>query len=161
MTSPNEPGYSRAGDGGGNGSGSGPGAEGGSLGGAAPRGPLPGGSTPERIADATDVPPWQRGPAARAAKPANRPPDAPARPESPARSEAPRRGNSGATEHSPGVDARLNRFLSGGASSAPQQEQDAAGWADPPEQPARPEPTATRADRAARADRATRADRTT
>ena len=55
------------------------------------------------------------------------------------RSEAPRGGNGGATGHSPGVDARLNRFLSGGAASAPQQEQDAAGWADPPE-PARPEP---------------------
>ena len=111
MSSPNEPGYPRAGDGGANGSGSGPGPEGGSLGGAASRGPLPGGSTPERIADATDVPPWQRGPAARAAKPANRPPEAPARPESPARSEAPRRGNGGATGHTPGVDARLNRFL--------------------------------------------------
>ena len=32
-----------------------------------------------------------------------------------------------------GVDARLNRFLAGGAAPAPQQEQDAAGWADPPE----------------------------
>ena len=137
MSSPNEPGP-RAGDGGANGSSSAPEPEGGSLGGAASRGPLPGGSTPERIADATDVPPWQRGPAARAAKPANRPPEAPARPDSTARSEAPRRGNGGATGHSPGVDARLNRFLAGGAAPAPQQEQDAAGWADPPE-PARPE----------------------
>ncbi|WP_006242301.1 DUF3566 domain-containing protein [Mycolicibacterium tusciae] len=131
MTSPNEPGYSRATEGGGNGSGSAPGPEGGSVGGAS-RGPLPGGSSPERIADATEVPPWQRG---RAAKPANRTPDSPARPD------APRRPNSPAASHSPGIDARLNRFLSGGAAAGSPQEQDAAGWADPPEQPARPEPT--------------------
>ena len=168
MSSPNEPGHPRAGDGGANGSGSGSGPEGGALGGAASRGPLPGGS-PERIADATDLPPWQRG-AAREAQPANRPAEAPARRETPPRSEAPRGGNGGATGHSPGVDARLNRFLSGGAASAPPQEQDAAGWADPPEPP-RPEPparpdTATaraactaRGDRPARAACAARGDR--
>jgi hypothetical protein len=108
------------------------------VGGTAPRGPLPGGSGPERIADATEVPPWQRG---RGAKPANRAPEASGRPDSPARSDAPRRGNSGATSHSPGIDARLNRFLSGGSATASPQDQDAAGWADPPEQSARPEPT--------------------
>jgi hypothetical protein len=139
VSSPNEPGYPRAGDGGANGSGSGSGPEGGALGGAASQGSLPGGP-PERMADAAEVPPWQRG-AARAAQPANRPAEAPARRETPARSEPPRGGNGGATGHSPGVDARLNRFLSGGAASAPQQEQDAAGWADPPE-PSRHEPTA-------------------
>lgn len=131
MTSPNEPGYTRATEGGANGSGSGP------EDGAASRGPAPSGSGPERIADPTDVPPWQRG---RAAKPANRAPDAPARPDTPARPEAPRRGNGGGTGHSPGVDARLNRFLAGGAAAGP-QEQDAAGWADPPE-PKRAEPSA-------------------
>ena len=135
MTSPNEPGHPRAADGGGNGSGSGP--EGGSAGGGASRGPQPGSSSPERIADPTEVPPWQRG---RAAKPANRPPDSAARPD------AARRANSGGSGHSPSVDARLNRFLSGGAAGAPQQEQDSTGWADPPEPgrpeaPARPEPT--------------------
>jgi hypothetical protein len=129
VTSPNEPGYPRAADGGGNGSGAG--AEGGSAGSAASRGPQPS-SSPERIADPTEVPPWQRG---RAAKPANRPPESSARPD------AARRANSGGSGHSPGVDARLNRFLSGGAAGAPQQEQDSAGWADTPE-PARSEPPA-------------------
>ena len=109
MTSPNEPGYSRATEGGGNGSDSGPGPEGGSVGGAASRGPLPGGPSPERTADATEVPPWQRG---RAAKPANRTPEAAGRSDAPPRPDAPRHQNSGATSHSPGIDARLNRFLS-------------------------------------------------
>jgi hypothetical protein len=151
VTSPNEPGYSRATEGGGNGSGSGPGPEGGSVGGAASRGPLPGGSGPERIADATEVPPWQRG---RAAKPANRTPETSGRPDSP--SDASRRGNSGAPSHSPGIDARLNRFLSGGSATASPQEQDAAGWADPPEQSARPEPT--RSETPARPEQAARPD---
>ena len=141
MTSPNEPGYPRATDGGANGSGSGP----------------------ERIADPTEVPPWQRG---RAAKPANRTPETPGRPDSPARPEPPRRGNGGAaTSHSPGVDARLNRFLAGGAASGP-QEQDAGGWADAPEQsrpePARPEQPRseppTRSDAPARPEPPTRAE---
>jgi len=105
VTSPNEPGYPRATEGGGNGSGSGP----------------------ERITDATDVPPWQRGRGAR--------PDAAPRPD------APRRGNGGATGQTSGIDDRLNRFLAGGSASSPQPESDAAGWADPPEPPARPEPT--------------------
>ena len=97
MSSPNEPGYSRATEGGGNGSGSAPGPEGGSVGGAGSRGPLPGGSSPERTADATEVPPWQRG----AAKPktGRRPRTAP---DSPARPDAPRiPGNTGATEPLP------------------------------------------------------------
>lgn len=123
MTSPNEPGYTRATEGGGNGSGAAPGPE--------------GGSSPERIADATEVPPWQRGRAA------SRTPETSGRPDSPP--DAPRRGNSGAPSHSPGIDARLNRFLSGGSAAASPQEQDAAGWADPPEQSARPEPTRSEA----------------
>lgn len=132
MTSPNEPGYTRATEGGGNGSGAAPGPE--------------GGSSPERIADATEVPPWQRGRAA------SRTPETTGRPDSP--SDAPRRGNSGAPSHSPGIDARLNRFLSGGSAASP-QEQDAAGWADPPEQSARPEPPAppARTDQPARPDK--------
>ncbi|MGZ8819027.1 MAG: DUF3566 domain-containing protein [Mycobacterium sp.] len=138
MTSPNEPGYSRATEGGGNGSGSAPDPEGGSVGGAGSRGPLPGGSSPERTADATEAPPSQRG---RAAKPANRTPETSGRPDSPARPDAPRHPNSGATSHSPGIDARLNQFLSGGSVTASPQEQDAAGWADPPEQSGRPGPT--------------------
>ncbi|ORB61352.1 DUF3566 domain-containing protein [Mycolicibacterium tusciae] len=136
MTSPNEPGYPRATDGGGNGSGTGP--DGGSVSGPAPRGPVTSGSGPERISDAADVPPWQRG---RQAGPTNRGPDAPGRPDSPAPGpDAPRRGNGGATGQTAGIDARLNRFLAGGSSTAP-QEADASGWADPPEPTPRPEPT--------------------
>ena len=120
MSSPNEPGYPRAGDGGANGSGRATRA-------AAAAAPRARSGTehiePERIADPTEVPPWQRG---RAAKPANRPADSSARPD------AARRPNSGGSGHSPGVDARLNRFLSGGAAGAPQQDQDSAGWADAP-----------------------------
>jgi hypothetical protein len=110
VSSPNEPGYPRAGDGSGNGSVPGsPGHahEGGSLGAAA------------------DIPPWQRGPAARAARQPQRQP-----PEPPARTEATR----GETPpgHSPGVDARLNRFISGGPAPAPApaQEPDAPPRAD-------------------------------
>jgi hypothetical protein len=126
VSSPNEPGYPRAGDGSGNGSaaGPGPGPDGGSLGAAASRtGPLSGGSTPERIADASDVPPWQRGPAARAANRGQRQPEAPA-----SERPAPRAGSSAG--HPPGVDARLNRFLSGGSASAPAPEQEAPAWGD-------------------------------
>jgi Transmembrane domain of unknown function (DUF3566) len=115
VSSPNDPGYPRAGDGGGNGSGAG------------------GPAGPERIADPTEVPPWQRGPAARAANRASRQPEAPA-----AERSAPR-GAGSAAGHAPGADARLNRFLSGGAASAPTHEQPAPTrdeWGDPPRQEA-------------------------
>ncbi|BBY94684.1 hypothetical protein MGALJ_43530 [Mycobacterium gallinarum] len=135
MTSPNEPGYPRATDGGGNGSGTGP--DGGSVSGPTPRGPVTSGSGPERVADATEVPPWQRG---RPAGPTNRASDAPGRPDSPARPDVPRHGNGGATGQTSGIDARLNRFLAGGSSAGP-EEADASGWADPPEPAPRPEPT--------------------
>ena len=123
MSSPNEPGYPRAGDGGWR---TAPARAGRGRCGGRRRGarPAPSSSSPGRIADPTEVPPWQRG---RAAKPANRPADSSARPD------AARRPNSGGSGHSPGVDARLNRFLSGGAAGAPQQDQDSAGWADAPE----------------------------
>ena len=106
MSSPNEPGYPRAGDtpGGPNGSAGGsPSHDGGSLGSSAAR-------------SAGDVPPWQRGPAARAAR-QSRP-----APEPHTRSE-PARGD-GPAGHSPAVDARLNRFIAGGT-SAPSHEPDA------------------------------------
>jgi hypothetical protein len=74
-----------------------------------------------------DVPPWQRGPAARATQ--NQPPRPPREPTRP----EPHRGASG---HAPGADARLNRFISGG-SSAPSAEAEPA--------PARNEPVATEA----------------
>ena len=109
MSSPNEPGYTRAGDapGGANGSAGGSSShDGGSLGSSAAR-------------SAGDVPPWQRGPAARAARPPR-----PA-PEPHTRSETTRAdGPAAPAGHSPAVDARLNRFMAGG-SSAPAHEQDA------------------------------------
>ena len=108
MSSPNEPAYPRTGEapGSGNGSAAGSGSDGGSLGNAAARsGPSSAASTTGRITDRGDVPPWERG-AARAPKP----PQRPAR-ETPARPDSARPGSSG---HSPGVDARLNRFISGG-----------------------------------------------
>jgi hypothetical protein len=92
VSSPNEPGYPRAGDG--------PGGGNGSVGG-----------PPAHAADHGDVPPWQRGPAARAARQPQR--------QSP---------NDGPAGNSPGVDARLNRFIaggSGGSTAAPSHEQEA------------------------------------
>ena len=104
MSSPNEPGYPRAGDA--------PGSANGSPGGSPAH---DGGSLGDSASRATgDVPPWQRGPAARAA---GRQPQRQARPEPP-RSDAP--GN-----HAGGVEARLNRFVGGGSSQAPTHEQDA------------------------------------
>ncbi|MCT7661274.1 DUF3566 domain-containing protein [Mycobacterium deserti] len=132
MSSPNEPGYPRAGDSpGGNGSvpGLGPAHDGGSLGNAATRRP---------VGESGDVPPWQRGPAARAAGQTRREPEPPTRSEAAARTEAPRgasgeapRPTGGGGGHSPAVDARLNRFLSG--SSAPTHEQEAPARSERPE----------------------------
>ena len=94
MSSPNEPGYPRAGDAAGsaNGSPGGPPShEGGSVGNSAARG--------------GDVPPWQRGPAARAGRQPQR--------------QSPEPGGSP-------VDARLNRFIggSGAPTPAPVHDQD-------------------------------------
>ena len=96
MTSPDEPGYPRAADGQANANGSNPAdSDTGVIGNAMGRG---------QIADSGDVPPWQRGPAARAQMQPPRPAREPSRPE-------PHR--SGAS----GVDARLNRFISGGSAA--------------------------------------------
>jgi hypothetical protein len=116
VSAPNEPGYPRSGDGPGNGNGS-PGHEAPSLGGAAGRSGPPADAPVGRIADASDVPPWQRGRAGRPAKAAP-----PRQPEPQGRSEQPPGGGNGGGSHPPGVDARLNRFISGGAPSAPPQE---------------------------------------
>jgi Transmembrane domain of unknown function (DUF3566) len=100
VSSPNEPGYPRAGEAAGsaNGSPGGPSShDGGALGKAAARtGPMPSGPTAQHVADQGDIPPWQRGPAQRAARQPQR--------------QSPEGGGSG---HSPGVDARLNRFIAG------------------------------------------------
>ncbi|KRD07797.1 hypothetical protein ASE48_10205 [Mycobacterium sp. Root265] len=120
MTSPNEPGHPRAGEG--------PGSANG-----APAGP-PG----RAAAESGDVPPWQRGPAARAngPRPAEqgtppRPAEAPRviegqrPPETPRPTEAQRPPDAQRpTEaqrppvRSPGTDARLGQFISGGPSTA-------------------------------------------
>ncbi|MDZ4267151.1 MAG: DUF3566 domain-containing protein [Mycobacterium sp.] len=120
MSSPKEPGYPRAGEGPGGANGSASGSsgaaqEGGSAGNAASRGgPGPSGPGPTRGTD-SDVPPWQRGPAARAQH--QQPPDAPPHADGP-------RGNP------PGLDARLNRFISGGSTSAGSAEAEPATRGD-------------------------------
>jgi hypothetical protein len=149
VSSPNEPGYPRAGDGPGsaNGSVAGSGPDGGSLGNAASRtGPLPSGTSAGHAAESGDIPPWQRRPAARAARPNRQPPESPARTDQSPRGgsvpdQSPRGGS--VPGHSPGdtagLDARLNRFISGGtASSATTHEPDAPPRAERPEA-ARPE----------------------
>jgi len=118
VSSPNEPGYSRAGDG--------PGGANGSV-----NGPLSSTGAPAgHPADSGEVPPWQRGPGARAARPQRS-----QQSESPARPEAPRAGS--AAGHTPGdtggLDARLNRFISGGsAPPAPGHEREVAPRPEPP-----------------------------
>jgi hypothetical protein len=118
VSSPNEPGYSRASDG--------PGGANGSV-----NGPLSStGSPAGHGAESGDAPPWQRGPGARAVRPQQRPPS-----ESAAHAETPRAGS--AAGHTPGdtggLDARLNRFISGGsAPSAPVHEPEAAPRGEPP-----------------------------
>jgi Transmembrane domain of unknown function (DUF3566) len=110
VSSPNEPGYPRAGDGPGGGNGS-------------VTGPLSAGSPAGHAADPGEIPPWKRGPAARAARAQRRQP-----PESPTRTESPRAGSAAghAGGDTAGLDARLNRFISGGAApSAPAHEPDA------------------------------------
>lgn len=104
MGSPNEPGPPRTSDGPGGANGSNGAHDSGSVGAGAPSG---------------DVPPWQRG----AVRPGPRPPrtgEAPP-PDGPrvGNADGPRVGN--AAGHSPGTDARLNRFISGGPASAPAQ----------------------------------------
>ena len=106
MSSPNEPGYPRSGDG--------PGSANGSP------GPKSADTPAGRVADPGDVPPWQRGRAGRAAKPG------PVRQADP-QNRGQASGGGAPANHPPGVDARLNRFLSGGASPAPAHEQDGPG----------------------------------
>jgi hypothetical protein len=119
VSSPNEPGYPRAGDG--------PVGANGSV-----TGPLPAGSPAGHAADSGDVPPWQRGPAARSARQPHRQP-----PEGQARTESPRAGSAAghSTSDTAGLDARLNRFISGGASSAPTHETDGPPRGERPEAP--------------------------
>ncbi len=118
MSSANEPAYPRAGDGSGGGNGAaspGSGHEGGSLGNSVTRsGPSPSGPASTRSADSADVPPWQRGAAARSRE---QPPEAPPPADNP-------RGNP------PGLDARLNRFIAGGSAPAGAPEAEPAARVD-------------------------------
>ncbi len=138
MSSPNEPGYPRAADGPGSANGS-PGHDGPASGAAARKGPPSAESTPGRIADPGDVPPWQRG---RAATAANPPPHRQSEP--PARGEA---AGGGGVSHAPGVDARLNRFLSGGSPSAPAHEENGPMLGDRADVPRGEAPEARRGPR--------------
>lgn len=118
MSSSNEPGHAESGD---NPNGDGSADRGGShRSEARPAG---------RGSDSADVPPWQRG-GARPPQPQHRPP-----PESPGQHE-PR-----SSAHSPGVEARLTRFISGtaapGAGSATQSAHPKAPAHDADAQPAR------------------------
>ncbi len=99
MTSPNEAGYPHSGEGSANGS--------------VPDDPDTG-SLGNAVGRGGDVPPWQRGPASRAAQK-----QSPRTPREPGRPEPHRSGG-----HAPGADARLNRFISGG-SAAPAAAPDA------------------------------------
>lgn len=111
MSSPNEPGYSRAGDGSGATGSSDPDPESGSLGNSVTHsGQPPSGPPPAPSADHGDVPPWQRGPAARA-KAHQRPPEAPADARDPQSAPA-------------GLDARLNRFIVGAPATSGAPEAD-------------------------------------
>ncbi|GAS96575.1 transmembrane domain of unknown function [Mycolicibacterium canariasense] len=120
MTSPKEPGHSRASEG--------PGSANGAAG------------TPGAVPEG-EVPPWQRGPAARAS--AGRPADGTAagRPAEGANAPRPAEGGN-RPAHPQGVDARLNRFISGG--NAPARETPA----NPPQnQPRETEVLPTRTER--------------
>ncbi|OBA87274.1 hypothetical protein A5662_26145 [Mycobacteriaceae bacterium 1482268.1] len=118
MTSPNEAGHPRSGDGSGNGS--------------IPESPETG-AQGNVVGRGGDVPPWQRGPATRAAQ--KQPPRTPREP----RPEPPR--GAGSSGHSPGADARLNRFISG----APAAPAAASEQADPGPPPPRNEPMSNEA----------------
>lgn len=100
MSSPNEPGQTRPGD-----------TAGGSNGSPAPTGPASTGPAPEGSnSPGHDVPPWQRGQATRARQPAPQAPEAPG-------------GENRPSTNPSGLDARLNRFMAGGA--APEADQGA------------------------------------
>ena len=106
MSSSNEPGYPRSGDGPGDDSatgpagGTGPDPEGGVLGKAATRSTKPlAGPMPAQSAEDADLPPWQSRPAARAKERAA-PPEASAHAD-------------GSGKTAAGMDVRLNRFIAG------------------------------------------------
>ncbi|QZY46217.1 DUF3566 domain-containing protein [Mycolicibacterium austroafricanum] len=99
MSSPQEPGYPRAGE-----------AANGSPAGS-PGSGHDGGPRPAHTAEGADVPPWQRGPAGRARQ--HQAPEG-------AQGEGPRPNAPG------GLDARLNRFMAGGSAPAGSQETEPA-----------------------------------
>lgn len=128
MSSPNEPGYPRTGEAPAGANGSPANHDAGAL-----------GAARSGVSEPAEVPPWQRGPAARAANAVPRPPEAAPRRGPAPQGDGPAPRGEGAREsthtaerpsddaargnpsHSPGMDARLNRFVSGGG-SAPTEE---------------------------------------
>ncbi|OBF98217.1 Transmembrane domain of uncharacterised function (DUF3566) [Mycolicibacterium flavescens] len=112
MSSPNEPGRPRGGD-----------SPGGANGSATNQDAL---GTRSEVPDRAEVPPWQRGPAARTAQPGQRPPEPPRRAPGP----GPREGSQGDDglppertaedqrgnpNNSPNVGGRPNRYMVGGS----------------------------------------------
>lgn len=110
MSSPNEPGRPRVGES--------PGPANGPANGSAGENDAPAAARPE-VSDRPDIPPWQRGPATRAAQPGQRPPEPPRRAPGP-------RGDEGhppersADDARSTPDARPNRYMVG--VSAPTEE---------------------------------------
>ncbi|ART73276.1 hypothetical protein BTO20_36320 [Mycobacterium dioxanotrophicus] len=124
MTSPSEPGYPRTGDRPGSGT-NGSGAEGGGVGNV----PRPTGN----ITETGEVPPWQRG---KAARPAGQPAEP--------RQDSARSPGS----HSAGVEARLQRFVSGADGVEVERQRPEPPRPEPPRpEPARPEPARAEAPR--------------
>jgi len=118
VSSPTEPGQSRAGEASGadSGSAAGPGGAGpkeGALGNSVTRsGPPPAAAPPARGAEHGDAPPWQRGPADRAKANKQSPEAAPAA--------------KGPPNAPSGLDARLNRFIAGAPATSDAREADSA-----------------------------------
>lgn len=123
MSSPNEPGYQRAGEGAGVANGSPANHDAHALGASGPN-----------AAESGDVAPWPRSPAARVGQGGSRPPE-PARRGPAPRGDRPgedgrgteRPGDDRGSNRSPGVESRLNRFMVGVGSSAGTEEVPARG----------------------------------
>ncbi|OBG86014.1 hypothetical protein A5733_02255 [Mycobacterium sp. NS-7484] len=108
MTSPSEPGYPRAGDRPGSSNGSGAGSEGGPSGKKTAGAPARAGGG--QITETGEAPPWQRGTARTASQPSSE--------QRETRDENAR----SAGAHSPGVEARLQRFVAGSESQETEQQ---------------------------------------
>ncbi|ORB31182.1 DUF3566 domain-containing protein [Mycolicibacterium parafortuitum] len=124
MSSPKEPGSAPTGEGSGPANGSGAGA---------PASGQDSGSRPAHTADTTELPPWQRGPAARARQEPQGPEAQ--RQDGPRTPQPGQPGQQGQPGQPGGLDARLNRFMAGGSAPAGRPETEQIPRKDP-----RPEP---------------------